>query len=349
MNAQLDWTHETTLFKLRQPLRTAKGLISDRHSVTLRVGNDHEAACGLGEASPLPGWSPEDHNDVLKELVKLPRQLPRFQPHAPESLNQWLDELEITSSSLRFAVAAALVDYEAQTRDKSFGDMLGERRATSIPIAMLCTDSTTAASAYQQGVRVFKVKAGLNADTETKLLSELVSLGTDVSVRVDVNQGWSYEQACLIWQRWKFAWKVLEFIEEPLASSEQGRLRDLLALGMPLAFDESIRNQTDLEHLMSLGLRGVIVLKPSLIGTPHEVLTLARQAVEAGFGVMVSNLIETSVTRLYCAHLASLLEPTLAAGLGTGKLLAEDWGELKFERDSVLRLSNYRTSQECVR
>ena len=185
MNAQLDWTHETTLFKLRQPLRTAKGLISDRHSVTLRVGNGHEAACGLGEASPLPGWSPEDHNDVLKELVKLPRQLPRFQPRAPESLNQWLDELEITSSSLRFAVAAALVDYEAQTRGQSFGDMLGERRATSIPIAMLCTDSTTAASAYQQGVRVFKVKAGLNVDAETKLLSELVSLGPDVSVRVE--------------------------------------------------------------------------------------------------------------------------------------------------------------------
>jgi len=347
MSALLNWTHHAALFKLCKPLRTSKGVISERHSVTLRVGDHQGHACGLGEASPLPGWSLEGFDDVLEQVTRLPRELPRFQPEDPESLNRWLDDAEITSSSLRFAVAAALIDYEAQTRGESFGAMLGKGGATAVPIAMLCTDRKTASDAYQRGVRVFKMKAGLDANAETELLGELIGLGADVSVRIDVNQGWSYEQASLMWNRWAFAWNAIEFIEEPLEISEQGRLNELLALGMPLAFDESIRGHEDLDTLIAQELCGVIVLKPSLIGTPHEVIDLAAKAIEAGFGVMVSNLIETSITRLYCAHLASLFEPVLAAGLGTGKMLAEDWGEL--ESESVLRLSDYRTSQECMR
>ena len=117
---------------------------------------------------------------------------------------------------------------------------------------------------------------------------------------------------------------------------------------MPLAFDESIRNESDLNLLIEDQLEGVVVLKPSLVGTPWKVLQLARKAESSGFGVMVSNLIETSVTRLYCAHIAGLMQPTLAAGLGTGKLLADDLGALELECDARLELSRYKTSRECM-
>ena len=240
------------------------------------------------------------------------------------------------------------MDFEAQLRGVSWGAMLGKERATSIPVAGLCSSVESANEAYRNGVRTIKLKAGMDVEQETRLLEDVLSLGSDVRVRIDVNQGWLFETACENWTRWQFAWDRIDFIEEPLRPELRHRFRDLVTMGMPLAFDESIRNECDLNLLIDEKLIGVVVLKPSLIGTPSEVLQLARKAEGAGFQVMLSNLVETSVTRLYCAHIAGLMQPMLAAGLGTGKLLAEDLGTLELECDASLKLSRYKTSRECV-
>ena len=189
----------------------------------------------------------------------------------------------------------------------------------------------------------------MDLELETDLLKALISLGEDIRIRIDVNEGWKLEEALHAWDSWRFAWPWIDFIEEPLQPDSKSGWEVLAQAGVPLAFDESVRNREDLDALIQRGLSGVIVLKPSLIGTPNEVLSLIKVATASDLKVMVSNLIETSITRLYCAYLASFISPSLAAGLGTGGLFQEDCGVLPLEPGAVIRLPNFRTSQECVR
>ena len=95
------------------------------------------------------------------------------------------------------------MDFEAQLRGVSWGAMLGKERATSIPVAGLCSSVESANEAYRNGVRTIKLKAGMDVEQETRLLEDVLSLGSDVRVRIDVNQGWLFETACENWTRWQ--------------------------------------------------------------------------------------------------------------------------------------------------
>ena len=350
MTAFSTFEYQPKLWKLKRPLKTSHGEIAMRSSIMLRVNvPGREDVVGLGEASPLPGWSKESYEEVLEQVAELPEVLPRFSSTTPEALDAWLDEQGVSSTSLRFGLGAALIDLEAQLRGESWGAVLGHGIHSEISVALLCSDIETARTEYSAGVRTFKIKAGMNLGLETELLKALLGLGEDIRIRIDVNEGWSLEEALSAWDTWRFAWPSIDFIEEPLKPDSKSGWEVLGQAGVPLAFDESVRNRDDLEALIRRGLSGVVVLKPSLIGTPNEVLSLIKVATGSHLKVMVSNLIETSVTRLYCAYLASFISPSLAAGLGTGGLFQEDCGALPLEPGAVIRLPKFRTSQECVR
>lgn len=349
MNSELQLSFDQSLWHLKSPLNTSHGSISERASLSLRVQSESDdATVGLGEAAPLPGWSSETLDEVIQQLSSIETALPRFDPSDAAAFDSWLDHEQIRSTSLRFGLACAAMDFEAQVQQKSWGAMLGEDVSAALPVALLCSSRDVATRAYQTGARTLKLKAGMELDAETQLLRDVLAEGSDLRLRIDVNQGWSIDEALSTWEHWSFAHQAIEFIEEPLRTEDSHHWETLMRVGMPLAFDESVRSERDLDALVSRELSGVIVLKPSLIGTPNEVLRLARKAKRSGFDVMVSNLIETSVTRLYCAHIAGLIRPVMAAGLGTGDLFECDWGKLKVEEDAVIELSRYRTSRECM-
>ena len=90
-------------------------------------------------------------------------------------------------------------------------------------------------------------------------------------------KAWKFEEALHAWDSWRFAWPWIDFVEEPLQPDSKSGLEVLAQAGVPLAFDESVRNREDLDALIDED-SGVIVLKPSLIGTPNEVLSLIKVA-----------------------------------------------------------------------
>ena len=332
---------------LRRPLQTSKGPISERIGIVLEVGEQDERAeaRGMSVASPLPGWSLEAHGDILESLQRLPAELPEFDADAPDRLDAWLDQHEVSIPSVRFGLASALMDHQAKRTGSSWGALLAPGASQRVEVARLCRSHDEARQAYSLGVRTFKLKAGMSLEQETRLLADVVALGHDVLVRVDVNRGWTFDQAIAAWNEWRPFHSRIEFIEEPLKDAFLGRTFELQDYGVPLAFDESVRTRADILELADRDLKGVVVLKPSLIGTPLEVLKLAELSSQLGFSAMVSNLIEPSVVRLYCAHLAGLINSGIAAGIGTGGLLAEDLGDLELTPDATVPLGTLQTSQ----
>ena len=143
----------------------------------------------------MPGWSKESYDEVLKQVASLPEVLPRFSSETPGALDAWLDKQGVTSTSLRFGLGAALIDLEAQLRGESWGGVLGRGIHSEISVALLCSDIETARAEYVTGVRTFKIKAGMDLGLETDLLKALTSLGEDIRIRIDVNEGWKLEEA----------------------------------------------------------------------------------------------------------------------------------------------------------
>ncbi len=89
---------------------------NERHSVLLRLG--HPAGpVGLGEATPLPGYCPDDVDAALSDLEGLTSRViePAVASHTPkEALEQLGPLLDGFCPSARFAVESAVLDVGAQ-------------------------------------------------------------------------------------------------------------------------------------------------------------------------------------------------------------------------------------------
>jgi O-succinylbenzoate synthase len=149
--------------------------------------------------------------------------------------------------------------------------------------------------------------------------------GSAARIRLDVNAGWTLEQALRDLPELDRAAGGLEYVEQPLESlTEMARLR--AATGVPLAVDEALRLAQDpfdpALHDAVRAAADVVVLKVAPLGGVRPVLALAAAL---GMPVVVSGAMDTAVglSAGVAAACALPVEP-LACGFGTGRLLAAD-------------------------
>jgi O-succinylbenzoate synthase len=157
----------------------------------------------------------------------------------------------------------------------------------------------------EAGFRVFKWKVGVgDVADELSLLDDVcAALPSGAKLRLDANGAWDRRQA----QRWleRCAERPVEFVEQPCAAAgpaldqagARRREEDLL-LGLagdfptPLALDESLVGEGDVERWLGAGWPGVFVVKPSLVGDPGRAL---ERLAAARATVVFSSALETVV------------------------------------------------------
>ena len=169
------------------------------------------------------------------------------------------------------------------------------------------------------------------------------STGAGTAVRVDANGGWSVDEAAAALEALA-AGGPLQYAEQPCASVPElvELRRRLRAAGVevPVAADESIRRAEDPLAVVRAGAADVAVLKVPPMGGVRAVLALAAQLREEhGVPVVLSSALDTAVgigAGLAAAAALPAAPPSalssgwpgagepLAAGLGTGSLLAVD-------------------------
>lgn len=173
------------------------------------------------------------------------------------------------------------------------------------------------------GCRTFKIKVGRGDDVE-RLQALRATVGTEAAIRLDVNAGWTLDQARVLLPKLAAAAGGVEYVEQPVA--ELADLQQLRELGIPLAVDESLRLSADpFDERLHETIRAaadVAVFKVAPLGGVRAVLRLASML---QMPVVISSAMDTSVglTAGIAAALALPEEP-LACGLGTGQLLATD-------------------------
>ena len=177
----------------------------------------------------------------------------------------------------------------------------------------------------EAGFRVFKWKVGVGdiADELALLDDVCAALPAGAKLRLDANGAWDRRRA----ERWleRCAERPVEFVEQPIAAEARGAEDVLRGLAgdfpTPLALDESLVGEGDIERWLGAGWPGVFVVKPTLLADPRA--ALARLAA-AKARVVFSSALETAVGAQSALRLAwSWPHERLALGFGVWPLFSE--------------------------
>ncbi len=310
--------------RLSSPLQTAHGPISARRGFL--VGLETDGSWGLGEATPLAGWT-ESHDACQEALAAYDSEIPATAPD-PES-----------TPAAAHAVESARLDARGRDENKPLAALLREAAfdtetkplPATVPVNATIGDGTTAETvraantAVSAGYRCLKCKVGLQSvdDDLQRLRAVREAVGDSIELRVDANGAWTETKArqavdgC--------ARLGVSFIEQPLDATALEAHAALRGRGAGIALDESLR-QYSVSEIVAAGAADRLVLKPMALGGPLQAIQTAAAAREAGVDPIVTTTIDAVVGRTAAVHVAAAIPTVAACGLATASLLESDLG-----------------------
>ena len=284
---------------LRVAVRTAHGVLTERTGALVRL-EDEGGAVGYGEAAVLPWFGTETADEVAAACSVLAERVTAEQ----------LAAVPARLRCLRFALQTAVGHQPIKAAQKPLAV------AALLPAGLAALKKISPLA--EAGFRTFKWKVGVgDAADELALLDDVcAALPAGAKLRLDANGAWQRPQA----ERWleRCAERPVEFIEQPVAADTRG-VEDLLCglandYPTPLALDESLNGEDEVEQWLAAGWPGVFVVKPSLLGDSAG--ALARLAA-AKAKVVFSSALETAVGARAALRLA-FQWPGEARALGFG-------------------------------
>ncbi|WP_251330568.1 mandelate racemase/muconate lactonizing enzyme family protein [Haloplanus pelagicus] len=324
--------HEFSL-DLVAPLSTARGRIERREGVLVGIGAD--GVRGVGEATPLPGWteSIDDCRTALDAVadadaigglraVDDPREP---LADAPAAITDPLAD----APAARHAVESALLDATGRRRDRSLAALLADRPAATVPVNATLGDApaaeTVAAAidAVDAGVACLKVKVGVGSlDRDvTRLRSVRAAVGSDVALRADANGAWDRETAREAIEA--LATLDLAYLEQPLPATDLSGHAALRGRGVDIALDETLAEMPP-AAILGADAADVVVLKPMALGGPGRAVRTARSARAAGVDPVVTTTVDAAPARTAAVHVAAAIPEIRPCGLATRDTLATD-------------------------
>jgi o-succinylbenzoate synthase len=269
---------------------------------------EDDGAVGIGEASPLPGFSRDTLTDCevsFDQLVSSASATAPAAPPFPAALHFALETARLDLIATRLGLPAARALAPRPVRD---------RAPLSALLDLFDPDRDAARRAVDAGFRTLKLKigrAGRFAEELAALTGLRRAVGPDIALRLDANGTLADPVVAL---------RALadaigpELVEEPVPAE---RLREVFSDRPParLALDESLIRLTTAEiaGLIHDGLTDALVLKPMLLGGIQACLDLAALAKERGVPVTVSHAFDGPIALAAACALALALPGTLLA------------------------------------
>lgn len=173
------------------------------------------------------------------------------------------------------------------------------------------------------GCDTIKIKVGEDLSEDIVRVARVRALRPKAKLRLDVNGGWSVDQALINLYEIYEEVGPLEYVEQPCATlAELRELKSKLKIDLKIAGDEVIRKASDPFAIDLQGAVDILMLKVAPLGG----ITRAREiGAHHKLPLVVSSALESAIGISYGLQLASSL-PTLnyASGLATGQLMSAD-------------------------
>lgn len=302
---------EAFSLSLETPLATAAGEIRERRGFAVGIG------AGVGEATPLPGWT-ESFEECERALAET---------DDPEAA---LADLEDRPAA-RHGLSLAIADRDAREEEVSLARHLS---GNADPVESVSVNATVgdgspeesaaaAREAIENGFETVKCKVGarpVEEDVE-RVRAVREAVGDGPVIRLDANGGWDREEAERALD--SLAELGIEYVEQPLPADDVAGHRELPS-PVPLALDESLAGRRAEEVVGLADAAEVLVLKPMALGGVDRAVELGRRLRAEGVGIVLTTTIDAVIARTAAVHAAAALDPEYACGLATADLLAED-------------------------
>lgn len=321
-------------------LGTSKGTITARTMWYLIAWDSERSEIqGIGEAALFPGHSKEYPADVKVKLIEL-----------CERTDNWIQRLAadlVDVPSVRFAVEQCMRDLEAGGTKTLFpSDFTLGRKAIPINGLVWMGDKATMKQRISEqidgGYTTVKMKIGaIGFEDELELLRAIRKEYTakDLTLRVDANGAFSVKDAPGVLKR--LAELDVHSIEQPVPPGLYEVMAELCAdTPIPIVLDEDLigLNTRDAkEDLLDNVKPQYIVIKPSLVGgwaATQEWIDLAKAR---GIDWWITSALESSIGLNAIAQYTATLNVTMAQGLGTGKVYANNIPSPLFAEQGFLK------------
>jgi o-succinylbenzoate synthase len=317
---------------LSAPLTTAAGSIDSREGFT--IDYRHRGESGLGEATPLPGWT--ESLDACRDALDRAAAAADQDASAESGTGHGSALLELDAAetpAARHGFASALLDADARADGVPLYEWLDTNVGTvrSVPVNATIGDGTVeetvraAETAVEAGFDCLKCKVGarsIEKDIE-RIRSVRNAVDEGIELRVDANAAYDRETARDAVDG--FASLGVSYVEQPLPAADLDGHRDLRGRGVGIALDESL-TECIAQEIIDADAADVLVLKPMVVGGPGNAHTLALRAREHGIEPVISTTVDAVVARTAAVHVAAAIPDVRACGLATADRLATDLG-----------------------
>lgn len=271
-------------FPLKEPFHITGHTMVDADVVTVELEQDGHV--GRGEASGVYYHKADDAPNNA-------RQIEAVRPRIEIGIDRESLQHLLPAGGARNAVDCALWDLEAKRTGLSAWQIAGLTRPkpllTTMTVGANAPEKMAAdARAYAQAKAIKLKLTGQPADADCVLAVRAAR--PDVWLGVDANQG--FTRLFLETLLPVLVQARVELIEQPFKVGEEAQL-DGLRSPIPIAADESVQGLADVPGLS--GRFDVVNIKLDKCGGLTEALAMAHKARQLGLGVMVGNMVGTSL------------------------------------------------------
>ncbi len=282
-----------------EPFTIATGTMDYAQNVFIRVHTD-AGIYGVGECSAFPmivGETQETCLTMAREFARLWKGQSALDITARL---QQLHDFTAGNTTIKSAFDMALYDIAAKNAGLPLYKFLGgERRVVETDITIGIGDpedmAAKALEFKQNGASVIKVKLGKKATDDVERIRLIrQAIGNDIKIRVDANQGWSFDAAVYALQA--IGQFNIEFCEQPMRTWHNDRLPSLMSLSpVKIMADESVYNHHDARMQINSGSCHYINIKFSKSGGICEAIKIHDTAADKNIPCMMGGMLESRI------------------------------------------------------
>ncbi|TSD66184.1 dipeptide epimerase [Inquilinus sp. KBS0705] len=281
------------------PFTIATGVMDNAQNVFIRVHTD-AGFYGVGECSAFPMIVGETQDTCLVMARYFAGLWIGQNALDIEARMRQLHAAAAGNTTIKSAFDMALYDIAAKHAGIPLYQYLGgARRVVESDITIgIATPEAMAQKAMEfkaSGAHILKVKLGKGAQTDVERIKQVrEAVGPEINIRIDANQGWSYEEAVFALQA--LAPYDIEFCEQPMRTWYNDRLPALMKLSpVKIMADESVYNHHDARMQIESQSCHYVNIKMAKAGGINEAIKIHDTCAERGVACMMGGMLESRI------------------------------------------------------
>ncbi|MEM1984211.1 MAG: dipeptide epimerase [Candidatus Korarchaeum sp.] len=315
----------------RKPFTISMGTSVSSTDVVVKLVDD-EGRIGWGEASPSRRVTGESEGTIVAAMRVLAPLLVNEDPLEIERIEEKISKAILGNSAAKLALEMAALDLKGKSLGVRLRDMLGghsDRVETDFTIGIMSPEemASDAAKHVEAGFRILKLKVGTNVSEDIERVKAVRdTVGSDVRIRIDANQGWTVKQAKRALNE-MYRYDV-ELAEQPVKWYDLEGMAELTRTSpIPIMADESVHSARDALIVAKMRAADYINIKLTKAGGLLEARRIAAVSEAAGIPNMIGCMMEGGVSITAAVHFATATRNVVTTDLDSDISLKEDFVE----------------------